>query len=63
MIFKTFDGKIDKWTPKIGVFRKSFNELGTAVNYTFKSVIDKYELLNSLKNIATLQIQRFQIIL
>lgn len=39
-IFKTFDSKIDKWTSKIGVFGKSFNELGTAVNEAFKSVID-----------------------
>ena len=63
MIFKIFDSDIDKWTSKIGIFRKSFNELRTAINDAFKSVIDKYELLNSLKNIATLQIQRFQIIL
>ena len=40
MIFKTFDSKIDKWTSKIGIFGKSFNELGTAVNEAFKSVID-----------------------
>lgn len=43
MIFKTFDSKIDKWTSKIGIFKKSFNELGTAVNGTFKSVIDNLD--------------------
>ena len=32
MIFKTFDSKFDKWTSKIGIFGKSFNELGTDVN-------------------------------
>lgn len=57
MIFKTFDSKIDKWTSKIGVFGKSFNELGTAVNNAFKSVIDNLDnfdedvgLWESLKN-------------
>lgn len=43
MIFKTFDSKIDKWTSKIGIFGKSFNELGTAVNEAFKSVIDNLD--------------------
>ena len=43
MIFKTFDSKIDKWTSKIGVFGKSFNELGTAVNNAFKSAIDNLD--------------------
>lgn len=43
MIFKTFDSKIDKWTSKIGIFGKSFNELGTAVNDAFKSVIDNID--------------------
>lgn len=40
MIFKTFDSNIDKWTSKIGIFGKSFNELGTAINEAFKSAID-----------------------
>ena len=31
MIFKTFNNDIDKWTAKIGIFGKSFNELGTAI--------------------------------
>ena len=31
MIFKTFDNKIDKWTSKIGIFGKSFNEPGTVI--------------------------------
>lgn len=43
MIFKTFDSKIDKWSSKIGIFGKSFNELGTAVNDAFKSVIDNID--------------------
>lgn len=43
MIFKTFDSKIDKWTSKIGIFGKSFNELGTAVNEAFKSAIDNLD--------------------
>ena len=43
MIFKTFDSKIDKWTSKIGLFGKSFNELGTAVNGAFESVIDNLD--------------------
>ncbi len=57
MIFKTFDSKIDKWTSKIGIFGKSFNEIGTAVNDAFKSVIDSLDNFNenvgfgeSLKN-------------
>ena len=40
MIFKTFDNDIDKWTAKIGILGKSFNELGTAVKNAFNSVID-----------------------
>ncbi len=40
MIFKTFNNNIDKWTAKIGIFGKSFNELGTAVNNAFKVTID-----------------------
>lgn len=44
MIFKTFDdGKIDKWTAKIGIFGKSFNELGTAINSAFKTTIDNID--------------------
>lgn len=43
MIFKTFDNDIDKWTAKIGIFGKSFNELGTAVDNAFKSVIDNLD--------------------
>lgn len=50
MIFKTFDGKIDKWTSRIGIFGKSFNELGTAVNDAFKSVIDNID--NFDKNVS-----------
>lgn len=41
MIFKTFkNNDIDKWTAKIGLFGKSFNELGTAINGAFKTYID-----------------------
>ena len=41
MIFKTFQNNdIDKWTAKIGFFGKSFNELGAAINGTFKTYID-----------------------
>ncbi len=43
MIFKTFDSKIDTWTSKIGIFGKSFNELGTAVNNAFKKTIDNID--------------------
>ena len=43
MIFKTFDSKIDKWTSKIGILGKSFNELGTAINNAFKSAIDNLD--------------------
>ena len=43
MIFKTFDNDIDKWTAKIGIFGKSFNELGTAVNNAFESVINNID--------------------
>lgn len=43
MIFKTFNNDIDKWTAKIGIFGKSFNELGTAINNAFKSVIDNFD--------------------
>jgi len=43
LIFKTFDSKIDKWTSKIGIFGKSFNELGTAVSNAFKSTIDNLD--------------------
>ena len=57
LIFKTFDSKIDKWTSKIGIFGKSFNELGTAVNEAFKSAINNLDYLDenvgfweSLKN-------------
>ena len=43
MIFKTFDSDIDKWTAKIGIFGKSFNELVTAANNAFKSVINNLD--------------------
>ena len=43
MIFKTFNSDIDKWTAKIGIFGKSFNELGTAINDAFKSTIDNLD--------------------
>ncbi len=43
MIFKTFDNDIDKWTAKIGILGKSFNELGTAVNKSFESVINNLD--------------------
>lgn len=42
-IFKTFDSDIDKWTAKIGILGKSFNELGTAVDNAFKAVIDNID--------------------
>ena len=32
MIFKTFDNDIDKWTAKIGIFGKSFNDIFDAKN-------------------------------
>lgn len=50
MIFKTFDSEIDKWTSKIGIFGKSFNELGTAVNEAFKSTINNLD--NFDKNVG-----------
>lgn len=44
MIFKTFQNNdIDKWTAKIGIFGKSFNELGTAINGAFKTYIDNID--------------------
>ena len=43
MIFKTFDNDIDKWTAKIGIFGKSFNELGNAVRDAFKTTIDNID--------------------
>lgn len=51
MIFKTFDNDIDKWTAKIGVFGKSFNELGVAINKAFKDTIDEdISFWDALKN-------------
>lgn len=57
MIFKTFDSDIDKWTAKIGVFGKSFNELGTAINNAFEASINNIDnfdenigFLETLKN-------------
>lgn len=57
MIFKTFNNDIDKWTAKIDIFKKSFNELGTAINNAFKATIDNVDNLDenvefwkSLKN-------------
>ncbi len=43
MIFKTFNSDIDKWTAKIGILGKSFNELGTAINNAFKATIDNVD--------------------
>lgn len=44
MIFKTFQNNdIDKWATKIGIFGKSFNELGTAINGAFKTYIDNID--------------------
>ena len=43
MIFKTFDNDIDKWTAKIGIFGKSFNELGNAVKDAFETTIDNID--------------------
>lgn len=41
MIFKTFENNdIDKWTSKIGIFGKSFNELGTIINNVFKTYLN-----------------------
>lgn len=39
-IFKTFDSDINKWTAKIGVFGRSFNKIGTAINDAFVTTID-----------------------
>ena len=46
MIFKTFNNDIDKWTAKIGIFGKSFNELGTAINNAFQEYIDNIDNLD-----------------
>ena len=44
MIFNTFENNdIDKWTTKIGIFGKSFNELGTAIDSAFKTYIDNID--------------------
>lgn len=51
MIFTTFkNNDIDKWTAKIGVFGRSFNELGTAINGAFKTYIDNID--DSTKNVS-----------
>ena len=45
MIFKTFDNDIDKWTAKIGIFGKSFNELGTEIKnalWTSKNEVNNF---------------------
>lgn len=43
-IFNTFkNNDIDKWTAKIGVFGKSFNDLGVAINNTFKAYINNID--------------------
>ena len=31
MIFKTFDGSVDKISSKWGIFGRSFNSIGTAI--------------------------------
>lgn len=46
MIFKTFNNDIDKWTAKIGIFGKSFNELSIAVNNAFNAVINNIDNLD-----------------
>lgn len=43
MVFKTFNSNIDTWTTKIGIFGKSFNELSTAINNSFDSVINNLD--------------------
>lgn len=44
MIFNTFkNNDIDKWTAKIGLFGKSFNELGMVINSAFKTCIDNID--------------------
>ncbi len=44
MIFKTFENNdIDKWTYKIGIFGKSFNELGTIINNVFKTYLNNID--------------------
>ena len=57
MIFKTFDTDTTKWTAKIGIFGKSFNELGVAINNAFETAINNIDNLDenigfweSLKN-------------
>lgn len=50
MIFKTFNNDIDKWTAKIDIFKKLFNELGTAINNAFKATIDNVD--NSDKDVG-----------
>ena len=51
MIFTTFQNNdIDKWTAKIGVFGRSFNELGTSINGAFKTYIDNID--DSTKNVS-----------
>lgn len=43
MIFKTFDSDIDKWTSKIGIFGKSFNDIFDSIN---KRKLDIDNLIN-----------------
>lgn len=48
MIFRTFDnGNIDNWTEKIGIFGKSFRDLGIAIDSASKSTIDNVSNFNS----------------
>lgn len=36
MVFRTFDSSLDRWTAKIGILGKSFNEIGTAISSAFR---------------------------
>lgn len=43
MIFNTFNNDAEKWTSKIGMFGKSFDELRNSVNNSFKEIIDNID--------------------
>lgn len=53
-IFKTFDSDIDKWTSKIGVFGRSFNQIWDAISSKVSEINKNFQatddLIGSIKN-------------
>lgn len=48
MIFKTFDSDIDKISAKLGIFGRSFNQIGTAINNKITSIKENLDVSNDL---------------